>query len=50
MPSVSGIVFTKMQSYRGAAFRQDGVARMYSRRIPLTPLISLGARKVAVAE
>ena len=38
-----------MVSYREWPFRQLGVARMYSRRIPRGPLGSLGDRKTAEA-
>lgn len=49
-PSAAGSVLTKMQSYRGMPFFQDGVARMRSRRMPLIPLGSLGAWKVEMAD
>ena len=43
-------MWTKMQSYRGGPFLQDGTARIRLWHIPPTPQMSLGAKNVATAD
>ena len=50
IPSAWEFVRMKVQSYQGRPHLQDGTAQIGSQCIPLTPQMSLGVKKVVMAD